>query len=115
MSKLLCLTSETIQHTDSLIWLKQSFLSLFSSPSLSPTVILQKKFRAAKEAYENLLQTENLPAQVKAATLQQLGKSSFLSPMYYGIEDDAFGPTCYKQYVTCPFDNMNLYFSFESC
>ncbi|XP_064871829.1 lysine-specific demethylase 6A-like isoform X3 [Oncorhynchus nerka] len=34
---------------------------------------IQKKFRAAKEAYENLLQTENLPAQVKAATLQQLG------------------------------------------
>uniref|UniRef100_A0A8C7CKR1 [histone H3]-trimethyl-L-lysine(27) demethylase n=1 Tax=Oncorhynchus kisutch TaxID=8019 RepID=A0A8C7CKR1_ONCKI len=33
----------------------------------------QKKFRTAKEAYENLLQTENLPAQVKAATLQQLG------------------------------------------
>uniref|UniRef100_A0A673XSZ3 [histone H3]-trimethyl-L-lysine(27) demethylase n=1 Tax=Salmo trutta TaxID=8032 RepID=A0A673XSZ3_SALTR len=34
---------------------------------------IQKKFRAAKEAYESLLQTENLPAQVKAATLQQLG------------------------------------------
>uniref|UniRef100_A0A3Q3FLK0 [histone H3]-trimethyl-L-lysine(27) demethylase n=1 Tax=Kryptolebias marmoratus TaxID=37003 RepID=A0A3Q3FLK0_KRYMA len=29
--------------------------------------------QAAKEAYENLLQTENLPAQVKATTLQQLG------------------------------------------
>lgn len=28
----------------------------------------------AKEAYESLLQTENLPTQVKAATLQQLGK-----------------------------------------
>uniref|UniRef100_A0A674CMM9 [histone H3]-trimethyl-L-lysine(27) demethylase n=1 Tax=Salmo trutta TaxID=8032 RepID=A0A674CMM9_SALTR len=34
---------------------------------------IQKKFRAAKEAYESLLQTENLPAQVKATTLQQLG------------------------------------------
>uniref|UniRef100_A0A3Q3APW9 [histone H3]-trimethyl-L-lysine(27) demethylase n=1 Tax=Kryptolebias marmoratus TaxID=37003 RepID=A0A3Q3APW9_KRYMA len=34
---------------------------------------IQKKYRAAKEAYENLLQTENLPAQVKATTLQQLG------------------------------------------
>uniref|UniRef100_A0A3B3BRC7 [histone H3]-trimethyl-L-lysine(27) demethylase n=1 Tax=Oryzias melastigma TaxID=30732 RepID=A0A3B3BRC7_ORYME len=34
---------------------------------------LQKKYRAAKEAYESLLQTENLPAQVKATTLQQLG------------------------------------------
>uniref|UniRef100_A0AAZ3QPT0 [histone H3]-trimethyl-L-lysine(27) demethylase n=1 Tax=Oncorhynchus tshawytscha TaxID=74940 RepID=A0AAZ3QPT0_ONCTS len=44
---------------------------------------IQKKFRTAKEAYENLLQTENLPAQVKAATLQQLGKSSFLSPLSY--------------------------------
>uniref|UniRef100_A0A8C9Y1N3 [histone H3]-trimethyl-L-lysine(27) demethylase n=1 Tax=Sander lucioperca TaxID=283035 RepID=A0A8C9Y1N3_SANLU len=32
-----------------------------------------KKHRAAKEAYESLLQTENLPAQVKATTLQQLG------------------------------------------
>lgn len=29
----------------------------------------------AKEAYEALLKTENLPSQVKAATLQQLGKS----------------------------------------
>uniref|UniRef100_A0A3Q3K0H8 [histone H3]-trimethyl-L-lysine(27) demethylase n=1 Tax=Monopterus albus TaxID=43700 RepID=A0A3Q3K0H8_MONAL len=29
--------------------------------------------KAAKETYESLLQTENLPAQVKATTLQQLG------------------------------------------
>jgi len=35
---------------------------------------LQKKYRAAKEAYESLLKTENLPAQVKATTLQQLGE-----------------------------------------
>uniref|UniRef100_A0A671XRU7 [histone H3]-trimethyl-L-lysine(27) demethylase n=1 Tax=Sparus aurata TaxID=8175 RepID=A0A671XRU7_SPAAU len=34
---------------------------------------IQKKYRAAKEAYESLLQTENLPVQVKATTLQQLG------------------------------------------
>ncbi|XP_035460203.2 lysine-specific demethylase 6A isoform X1 [Scophthalmus maximus] len=34
---------------------------------------IQKKYRAAKEAYERLLQTETLPAQVKATTLQQLG------------------------------------------
>ncbi|XP_033842459.1 lysine-specific demethylase 6A [Periophthalmus magnuspinnatus] len=34
---------------------------------------IQKKYRAAKEAYERLLQTEDLPAQVKATTLQQLG------------------------------------------
>uniref|UniRef100_A0A3Q2Q7B7 [histone H3]-trimethyl-L-lysine(27) demethylase n=1 Tax=Fundulus heteroclitus TaxID=8078 RepID=A0A3Q2Q7B7_FUNHE len=30
-------------------------------------------YNSAKEAYESLLQTENLPAQVKATTLQQLG------------------------------------------
>ncbi|XP_051565617.1 lysine-specific demethylase 6A-like isoform X10 [Myxocyprinus asiaticus] len=34
---------------------------------------IQKKHCIAKEAYESLLQTENLPAQVKATTLQQLG------------------------------------------
>uniref|UniRef100_A0A3Q3NIU2 [histone H3]-trimethyl-L-lysine(27) demethylase n=1 Tax=Mastacembelus armatus TaxID=205130 RepID=A0A3Q3NIU2_9TELE len=33
----------------------------------------ESKYRAAKEAYEGLLQTEDLPAQVKATTLQQLG------------------------------------------
>uniref|UniRef100_A0AAY4DFM9 [histone H3]-trimethyl-L-lysine(27) demethylase n=1 Tax=Denticeps clupeoides TaxID=299321 RepID=A0AAY4DFM9_9TELE len=33
----------------------------------------RSKYSAAKEAYEALLQTENLPAQVKAITLQQLG------------------------------------------
>lgn len=37
---------------------------------------IQKRYRVAKEAYESLLQTENLPTQVKAATLQQLGKST---------------------------------------
>ncbi|KAJ8256183.1 hypothetical protein COCON_G00200470 [Conger conger] len=34
---------------------------------------IQKKYRVAKDAYEALLQTENLPPQVKATTLQQLG------------------------------------------
>ncbi|XP_048458672.1 lysine-specific demethylase 6A isoform X1 [Rhincodon typus] len=34
---------------------------------------IQRKYRAAKEAYEQLLQTENLSAQVKANILQQLG------------------------------------------
>ncbi|XP_024919475.1 histone demethylase UTY [Cynoglossus semilaevis] len=34
---------------------------------------IQKKYKAAKEAYESVLQTENLPAHVKATTLQQLG------------------------------------------
>ncbi|KAM7041378.1 lysine-specific demethylase 6A-like isoform 12-T12 [Molossus nigricans] len=33
----------------------------------------QQKYHFAKEAYEQLLQTENLPAQVKASVLQQLG------------------------------------------
>uniref|UniRef100_A0A672RWX2 [histone H3]-trimethyl-L-lysine(27) demethylase n=1 Tax=Sinocyclocheilus grahami TaxID=75366 RepID=A0A672RWX2_SINGR len=32
-----------------------------------------RKYHVAKEAYESLLQTENLPVQVKATTLQQLG------------------------------------------
>ncbi|XP_039601087.1 lysine-specific demethylase 6A isoform X3 [Polypterus senegalus] len=35
--------------------------------------LLQKKYHVAKEAYEQLLQAENLPAHVKATTLQQLG------------------------------------------
>ncbi|KAM5181985.1 lysine-specific demethylase 6A isoform 2-T2 [Mantella aurantiaca] len=33
----------------------------------------QRKYHSAKEAYEQLLQTENLPTQVKATVLQQLG------------------------------------------
>ncbi|XP_045395016.1 lysine-specific demethylase 6A isoform X5 [Lemur catta] len=33
----------------------------------------QRKYHSAKQAYEQLLQTENLPAQVKATVLQQLG------------------------------------------
>uniref|UniRef100_K7CIM4 [histone H3]-trimethyl-L-lysine(27) demethylase n=1 Tax=Pan troglodytes TaxID=9598 RepID=K7CIM4_PANTR len=33
----------------------------------------QRKYHSAKEAYEQLLQTENLSAQVKATVLQQLG------------------------------------------
>uniref|UniRef100_A0A674CPN6 [histone H3]-trimethyl-L-lysine(27) demethylase n=1 Tax=Salmo trutta TaxID=8032 RepID=A0A674CPN6_SALTR len=45
-----------------------------NTATIRTTVIsTTKKFRAAKEAYESLLQTENLPAQVKATTLQQLG------------------------------------------
>ncbi len=42
---------------------------------MSVFVVSQKRYRAAKEAYESLLQTEDLPAQVKASTLQQLGKN----------------------------------------
>lgn len=49
---------------------------------ISLFLCIQKRYRAAKEAYESLLQTENLPTQVKAATLQQLGKStSWLAPL----------------------------------
>ncbi|XP_069492596.1 lysine-specific demethylase 6A isoform X2 [Ambystoma mexicanum] len=33
----------------------------------------QRKYQSAKEAYEQLLQTESLPSQVKATVLQQLG------------------------------------------
>uniref|UniRef100_A0A3Q3VT76 [histone H3]-trimethyl-L-lysine(27) demethylase n=1 Tax=Mola mola TaxID=94237 RepID=A0A3Q3VT76_MOLML len=40
--------------------------------NLNDVYLAQKKL-AAKEAYESLLQTENLPAKVKATTLQQLG------------------------------------------
>uniref|UniRef100_A0A8C7NN17 [histone H3]-trimethyl-L-lysine(27) demethylase n=1 Tax=Oncorhynchus mykiss TaxID=8022 RepID=A0A8C7NN17_ONCMY len=42
-------------------------------PTGHPGRNISKRYRAAKEAYETLLQTENLPAQVKATTLQQLG------------------------------------------
>uniref|UniRef100_A0A3Q3DK63 [histone H3]-trimethyl-L-lysine(27) demethylase n=1 Tax=Hippocampus comes TaxID=109280 RepID=A0A3Q3DK63_HIPCM len=45
-------------------------LSKAESKSLTTHHFLQI---SAKEAYESLLQTENLPAQVKATTLQQLG------------------------------------------
>lgn len=54
-----------------MLGLASSCLPLTASVRLS---VLQKKYRAAKEAYESLLQMENLPAQVKATTLQQLGK-----------------------------------------
>lgn len=38
----------------------------------------QRKYHSAKEAYEQLLQTENLPIQVKATVLQQLGMETIL-------------------------------------
>lgn len=51
----------------------------YTHTSVSPCLLcIQKRYRVAKEAYESLLQTENLPTQVKAATLQQLGKSTSL-------------------------------------
>lgn len=59
-------------------------MSGLHNPSVSllaplPLLCMQKKYRVAKEAYESLLQTENLPAQVKATTLQQLGKYPFIA------------------------------------
>lgn len=50
-----------------------------------PVFPLQKKYRAAKEAYESLLQTENLPVQVKATTLQQLGKFFYLIVLNFSV------------------------------
>ncbi|XP_067154074.1 lysine-specific demethylase 6A isoform X7 [Apteryx mantelli] len=38
-----------------------------------PLFHFKRKYHSAKEAYEQLLQIENLPAQVKATVLQQLG------------------------------------------
>ena len=72
--KTLCVCPDrTIKHTYPPVWLKQPLcLSVFIFLPLS--FCLQKKYRAAKEAYESLLQTENLPVQVKATTLQQLGE-----------------------------------------
>uniref|UniRef100_A0A8C8FMA0 [histone H3]-trimethyl-L-lysine(27) demethylase n=1 Tax=Oncorhynchus tshawytscha TaxID=74940 RepID=A0A8C8FMA0_ONCTS len=50
------------------------FLSFSSSVQFHIAHLYEiQRYRAAKEAYETLLQTENLPAQVKATTLQQLG------------------------------------------
>uniref|UniRef100_A0A8B9RBB8 [histone H3]-trimethyl-L-lysine(27) demethylase n=1 Tax=Astyanax mexicanus TaxID=7994 RepID=A0A8B9RBB8_ASTMX len=48
-------------------------LSKAESKYQKPNFTMISKYRAAKEAYESLLQTEDLPAQVKATTLQQLG------------------------------------------
>ncbi|XP_027736849.1 lysine-specific demethylase 6A isoform X7 [Empidonax traillii] len=42
-------------------------------PTNFPLFHLKRKYHSAKEAYEQLLQIENLPAQVKATVLQQLG------------------------------------------
>ncbi|XP_053437289.1 histone demethylase UTY isoform X3 [Nycticebus coucang] len=56
----------------------------------------QKKHRSAKEAYEQLLQTENLPAQVKATVLQQLGW------MHHNMDlvgDKATQESCAIQYL----------------
>ncbi|XP_036091578.1 histone demethylase UTY isoform X9 [Rousettus aegyptiacus] len=56
----------------------------------------QRKYHSAKEAYEQLLQTENLPAQLKATVLQQLGW------MYHNVDllgDKATKETYAIQYL----------------
>ncbi|XP_036316327.1 lysine-specific demethylase 6A isoform X9 [Pipistrellus kuhlii] len=56
----------------------------------------QRKYHSAKEAYEQLLQTENLSAQVKATVLQQLGW------MHHTIDllgDKAAKENCAIQYL----------------
>ncbi|XP_063100569.1 lysine-specific demethylase 6A-like isoform X10 [Cavia porcellus] len=57
---------------------------------------IQRKHHAAKEAYEQLLQTENLPAQVKAAVLQQLGWMHHTEDL---VEDKAIKESCAIQYL----------------
>uniref|UniRef100_A0A8C4PPS6 [histone H3]-trimethyl-L-lysine(27) demethylase n=1 Tax=Equus asinus TaxID=9793 RepID=A0A8C4PPS6_EQUAS len=57
---------------------------------------LKRKYHSAKEAYEQLLQTENLPAQVKATVLQQLGW------MHHNVDllgDKATKESCAIQYL----------------
>ncbi|XP_071463017.1 lysine-specific demethylase 6A isoform X8 [Marmota flaviventris] len=56
----------------------------------------QRKYHSAKEAYEQLLKTENLPAQVKATVLQQLGW------MHHNMDlvgDKATKESCAIQYL----------------
>uniref|UniRef100_I3KHC7 [histone H3]-trimethyl-L-lysine(27) demethylase n=1 Tax=Oreochromis niloticus TaxID=8128 RepID=I3KHC7_ORENI len=62
-------------NTDYESSLKHFQLALIDSKlcTLSKAESKYRCYNSAKEAYESLLQTENLPAQVKATTLQQLG------------------------------------------
>uniref|UniRef100_A0A8D0AYT9 [histone H3]-trimethyl-L-lysine(27) demethylase n=1 Tax=Sander lucioperca TaxID=283035 RepID=A0A8D0AYT9_SANLU len=62
-------------NTDYESSLKHFQLALIDSNpcTLSKAESKHLSYRAAKEAYESLLQTDDLPAQVKATTLQQLG------------------------------------------
>ncbi|XP_055284585.1 lysine-specific demethylase 6A-like isoform X7 [Moschus berezovskii] len=56
----------------------------------------QRMYHSAKEAYEQLLQTDNLPAQVKATVLQQLGW------MHHNVDlfgDKATKESCAIQYL----------------
>uniref|UniRef100_A0A8C3XQG7 [histone H3]-trimethyl-L-lysine(27) demethylase n=1 Tax=Chelydra serpentina TaxID=8475 RepID=A0A8C3XQG7_CHESE len=60
-------------NTDYESSLKHFQLALVDSNPCTLSNAESKKYHSAKEAYEQLLQTENLPAQVKATVLQQLG------------------------------------------
>uniref|UniRef100_A0A671XTI9 [histone H3]-trimethyl-L-lysine(27) demethylase n=1 Tax=Sparus aurata TaxID=8175 RepID=A0A671XTI9_SPAAU len=51
----------------------ESSLKHFQLALIDSNLCTLSKAETAKEAYESLLQTENLPVQVKATTLQQLG------------------------------------------
>ncbi|KAM9576288.1 lysine-specific demethylase 6A-like isoform 4-T4 [Trichechus inunguis] len=53
--------------------LKPSWIASLCDWILTVVCEPSKKYHSAKEAYEQLLQTENLPVQVKATVLQQLG------------------------------------------
>ncbi|KAB0372133.1 hypothetical protein FD755_015925, partial [Muntiacus reevesi] len=85
---------------------RPSYLSLTESEFLSAKLKIQfhiahlyetqKMYHSAKEAYEQLLQTENLPAQVKATVLQQLGW------MHHNMDllgDQATKESCAIQYL----------------
>uniref|UniRef100_A0A8B9MK86 [histone H3]-trimethyl-L-lysine(27) demethylase n=1 Tax=Accipiter nisus TaxID=211598 RepID=A0A8B9MK86_9AVES len=60
-------------NTDYESSLKHFQLALIDCNPCTFVSIYFRKYHSAKEAYEQLLQIENLPAQVKATVLQQLG------------------------------------------
>lgn len=78
------------------------FYSVFSHSRLllsltsPPLLHIQKRYRAAKEAYESLLQTEDLPAQVKATTLQQLGKTVHRTIMLFSVKLEETHPSLFS-------------------
>uniref|UniRef100_A0AAZ3RZP1 [histone H3]-trimethyl-L-lysine(27) demethylase n=1 Tax=Oncorhynchus tshawytscha TaxID=74940 RepID=A0AAZ3RZP1_ONCTS len=74
-----------------------------------------KRYRAAKEAYETLLQTENLPAQVKATTLQQLGKTTHndgkVDLLFYRANKDSYAIQCLQKSLEAdPNSGQSWYF-----
>uniref|UniRef100_A0AAZ3PAT3 [histone H3]-trimethyl-L-lysine(27) demethylase n=1 Tax=Oncorhynchus tshawytscha TaxID=74940 RepID=A0AAZ3PAT3_ONCTS len=74
-----------------------------------------QRYRAAKEAYETLLQTENLPAQVKATTLQQLGKTTHndgkVDLLFYRANKDSYAIQCLQKSLEAdPNSGQSWYF-----